>query len=875
VTLERLRAALADRYRIERELGQGGMATVYLAHDVRHDRNVALKVLRPELSAILGADRFLAEIKTTANLQHPHILSLFDSGEADGLVYYVMPYIEGESLRDRLTREKQLPVDDAVRIAREVADALAHAHHHGIVHRDIKPENILLHGGHAMVADFGIALAASRGDSGARMTETGMSLGTPHYMSPEQAMGEREITPKADIYALGCVLYEMLTAEPPFTGATAQSILARVMTEEPRSLTLQRKSIPPYVEAAVFMALEKLPADRFQTAAQFAEALGGAEAPLASRMTKRLRPGAATVGGPAGRRARWSVAVAMLGVTLAAGVLAGRGLRPAAGEVLALQLLPGPDHRLGMPSARNLAVSPDGRTIAYVGQGPRGKTLYLRPLDGFAGTALGGTEGHVASDPIFSNDGRWLAWIEDNSSIHRASIAGGAATQVAPGSTCCTLARTPDDGLILITERGLELISAVGGPGRVIGPLVNGTAAAALPGLKSVVYTSTGLRRVQVLTLATGRSTPVEGLPDGVDDVAYADGWLLFQTGTVLSAVRFDAGSGRISGRPAVLVADVRVAANGGFRESQSAIGGRTLAYVPAAGNNRIALVDRAGREVLLPDTTGVFHRPRFSPEGRRLSVDITRSQSRDVWVYDFDQRTMSRVTFEPNGHDAIWTPDGRSILYNASLTDTAFGLLARPTDGSTVVDTIASDPAFASPEALTADGRSVLSYGLGGAATKEDGWLVDRATGAHSVLLGGAYDEAGLSLSHDGRWLAWASNESGRYEVYVRALGGGPRVQITTAGGREPVWNPRGGELFYRVQTASGSRLLAARISPTPLRVVSRDTLFDVTDYEEADPHANYDVSQDGTRFVFIRQLMPNEIRVIRNWQTLLETTR
>ena len=249
------------------------MATVYLAQDVRHDRKVALKVLRPELAAILGGERFLAEIKTTANLQHPHILSLFDSGEAGGLVFYVMPYVEGESLRDRLTREKQLPVEEAIRIAREVADALEYAHQRGVVHRDIKPENILLHGGHALVADFGIALAASRSEGGTRMTETGMSLGTPHYMSPEQAMGEREITPRADIYALGCVLYEMLTAEPPFTGATAQAIIARVMTEEPRSLMLQRHTVPAHVEAAVRTALEKLPADRFGSAAAFAEAL--------------------------------------------------------------------------------------------------------------------------------------------------------------------------------------------------------------------------------------------------------------------------------------------------------------------------------------------------------------------------------------------------------------------------------------------------------------------------------------------------------------------------------------------------------------------------------------------------------------------------
>ena len=217
VTPTRLTAALADRYRIERELGAGGMATVYLAQDLKHDRKVALKVLRPELAAVLGADRFVVEIKTTAALQHPHILPLFDSGTADGFLYYVMPYVEGESLRDRLLREKQLPIADAVRIAVEIATALDYAHRHGVIHRDIKPENILLHDGRSMVADFGIALALSAA-AGGRMTETGLSLGTPHYMSPEQAMGERTVDPRTDIYALGCVLYEMLAGEPRSPG---------------------------------------------------------------------------------------------------------------------------------------------------------------------------------------------------------------------------------------------------------------------------------------------------------------------------------------------------------------------------------------------------------------------------------------------------------------------------------------------------------------------------------------------------------------------------------------------------------------------------------------------------------------------------------
>ena len=270
--ISRLGAAISDRYRIERELGTGGMATVYLAEDVRHRRKVALKVLHPELSAVLGPERFLKEIELTASLQHPHILPLFDSGSADGQLFYVMPFVDGETLRTRLERERQLPIADAVRLATEVADALSYAHGRGVVHRDIKPENILLQGGHALVADFGIALAVQHA-GGQRMTQTGLSLGTPHYMSPEQAMGERDITSRSDIFSLGCVLYELLTGEPPFTGPTPQAIVARVVTEEPRSLSLQRKTIPSNVEASVQRALQKLPADRFGSAAEFASAL--------------------------------------------------------------------------------------------------------------------------------------------------------------------------------------------------------------------------------------------------------------------------------------------------------------------------------------------------------------------------------------------------------------------------------------------------------------------------------------------------------------------------------------------------------------------------------------------------------------------------
>src|SRR5881628_1706628 len=276
--LARLKAALAERYALDRELGRGGMATVYLARDLRHGRLVAIKVLRPEIAAALGPERFLREIELAARLTHPHILPLHDSGQAGGFLYYVMPYIEGESLRERLAREGPLPLEDALRITREVASALSYAHNHDVVHRDIKPENILLSGGEAVVADFGIARAITQA-AGTRLTETGIPVGTPAYMSPEQASGGGLVDGRSDIYSLGCVLYEMLVGEPPFTGPNAQVVIAKRFTDPVPSVRRLRDTIPPAIDGAVSKALGKAPADRFVTAAQFAEALTPSGAP--------------------------------------------------------------------------------------------------------------------------------------------------------------------------------------------------------------------------------------------------------------------------------------------------------------------------------------------------------------------------------------------------------------------------------------------------------------------------------------------------------------------------------------------------------------------------------------------------------------------
>ena len=291
-------ATLADRYRVERELGRGGMAVVYLAEDLKHGRKVAIKILKPEIAAVVGAERFVREIRTCAGLQHPHILGLIDSGETSGTAYYVMPLVEGESLRDRMRREKHLPVSDAVRITGEVASALDYAHRRGIIHRDIKPENILLQDGQALVADFGIALGVTNSTSETRITEAGMSLGTPHYMSPEQAMGERELTARSDIYSLACVTYEMLAGDPPFTGPTPQAIVARMLTEKPASVVARRNTVPVAIERALLTALQKLPADRFSSITAYSAALSTHDSGAQTHATaavvvpeRRARPG--------------------------------------------------------------------------------------------------------------------------------------------------------------------------------------------------------------------------------------------------------------------------------------------------------------------------------------------------------------------------------------------------------------------------------------------------------------------------------------------------------------------------------------------------------------------------------------------------------
>ncbi|HEY7635432.1 MAG TPA: protein kinase [Gemmatimonadales bacterium] len=863
--LAHLTTALADRYRLERELGQGGMATVYLAYDLRHDRKVALKVLRPELSAILGAQRFLGEIKTTANLQHPHILSLFDSGEAEGLVFYVMPFVEGESLRARLIREKQLPVDDAVRIAREVADALDYAHRHGVIHRDIKPENVLLHDGRALVADFGIALAAARSEGGSRMTETGMSLGTPAYMSPEQAMGEREITAKSDVYALGCVLYEMLTGEPPFTGPTAQAIIARVMTEEPRSVTMQRKTVPPHVEAAVLTALSKLPADRFATAAQFGEALA--------------RPGATTVVLPSGRvravgsrrsrvRAR---ALAALPWVLALLAVVGAGLawreRALQGGTTWRYVAFGPEltpATVGAP----LALSPDGSALAVVDNTPGGR-IWLKRRGALRPTPIPGTEN--GGFPTFSPDGQWLAFLE-GPRLKKVRLAeGGPVTLVDSADQILGGVAWMDDNTLIYPGPGFQgkallRISAEGGASTLV---LEDKALAGLgvgypyglPGGRGVLFTvcSSGCvgMSVHVLDFRTGRQRVV--LNDAAGGILLPGNRLLYvrRDGTALVAP-FDLDKLAVT-TPGVPVLEGVPVSSGVARLTVSPSG--MLVYEQGLVANEAQLV-RVSREGAVSPIDSAWHGPfnslAVSPDGRRVAVGVGLEVGKlDIWIKQLDRGPFTRLTFGGQNRRPAWSPDGRTVafIHDSAATSVVY---QRPVDGSTPQRLLAKLDRQIQEVTWSPDGNWLLLRTDNGAAGAGD--IVGVRTSGDTTpvpLVADQFTELHPAVSPDGRWIAYTSDESGAQEVYVRAF---PRTtagrwQVSNGGGFQPRWSSDERELYF----GSGDRLMAALIRTTHgFEVTELKPILTAAGFPSDRFHQSYDVLPGGKGLLFPRPWRP-----------------
>jgi len=871
-TLEKLTAALADRYAIEREIGAGGMATVYLAEDVRHHRKVAIKVLHPELSALLGPERFLKEIELTANLQHPHILPLFDSGNADGHLYYVMPFVEGETLRRRLEREQQLPIADAVRTASDVADALEYAHKRGVIHRDIKPENILLHDGRPLVADFGIALAVQQA-GGARMTQTGMSLGTPQYMAPEQAMGDKSVDHRADIYALGAVTYEMLAGEPPFAGPNSQAVVAKVLTTDPIALRVKRRSVPEAVEDAVLTALEKMPADRFASAAEFSLALAGsAGADRALPAAGRRARATTAIGGGASRRSRPVLAGASVLLLLAAGA-AGWALRPlAAGEESA-----GPVRfafKLGAQDRGRpyLDISPDGRrVIQSVADSTGTAHVLMRDLGTTEIVTIEGTED--AEDPAFSPDGEWISF-SASGKLRKVPSKGGPPTDIADSAG--THAWTPAGDIVFTRgDKGIWRVRASGGAAEQLTRLDTARREfqhwfpQGLPGNRGIIYTSyaTPAMTRSRIEAYDFRSRKTKVLVEGAMFGRYSrSGHLLYVRNGAIFAVPFDARSLEVRGDPVPVQDDVAWLPQDGLAGFAVSPNG-TMVYIRGSEWNvqtRLAWVNRAGVETPVLPRTGAFLEPRLSPDERWISLTITQPK-RDLWLYDISRGVLSRLTNAGGAaFGGVWARDSRSLVY--SDEDPIYDLRRIAIDGGGEGEYVVRSRWDKHVTDISHDGTLVAYSETNGGSTRIHVANLEGNPRPRAFPLSARF-ATGARFSPSGRWLVYQEAGDGRSNVFVMAADGSRRRQVSIDGGSEPSWTRGGREIVYR----RGGSMMAVDFDPSTAEAGRPRELFRLSFAGRVGQGApGYDVTADGNRFLFAIPVLRPEAQptiVTLNW--------
>ena len=878
----RLNAALEGRYAIERELGEGGMATVYLADDLKHERKVALKVLKPELAAVVGAERFLAEIKTTANLTHPHILPLHDSGEADGFLFYVMPYVEGETLRDRIDREKQLPVDDAVALASKVAGALQHAHEHGVIHRDIKPGNILLQDGEPVVADFGIALAVGAAGSN-RLTETGLSLGTPYYMSPEQATGDQAVGASTDTYALGSVLYEMLVGDPPYPGSTAQAVLGKIIAGKPVSATDERPSIPANVDAAVRKALEKLPADRFASAQEFARALGDEHFRYGELAT-------ASAGGFAA--SPWNrLAVGM--TALAAVTTLGFGwslLRP--DPPVPLARFSSPFEEAQLPTGF-MEFTADGSELVYVGPGESGAgtQLWVRRWADLDATPIRGTEGAITF--ALSPDGREVAFSAFPGSLRVVALDGGLGRTLVESVN--TVEDWAPDGTVYFQGPGLRHVPASGGGSEAVEIVTQfleretiHAGLIVLPGGKmgvfQVWYAQGGddsevwaidLDTWERRFLVTGRSPRYAstghlllGTPDGVLMAQPIDPATAELTGNAVPVAEGLAVAGAYG------VMTYAVSENGSLIYSTGPSGG--------GGGRQLVVVDLEGNEEALPlaprtlDRLGVG----WSPDGE----SIVFASEGQIYTYDLVLTATRQITFEGTNSTPVFSPDGTRVAFSSQ----------RPgTDGTDLFLKALNDASPPQP-LITLSGNELLMqwpmdtlivFERAAEGSNSELWMLDLSDpDAPQERLYLASEEnhvERISVSPDGTLAAYRSSEDGgQGEIYVRTFPDpGAQELVSRTSAFTPFWSPDGATLYYAV--APGQPLIAAhiRVDPVPL-VLSTDTLFYIP-LSTNEPIPGSALHPDGDRLIIARSRVvaadeaeqPERLILVTNWfEELLE---
>jgi serine/threonine-protein kinase len=892
--IHRLTAALEGRYAIDRELGEGGMATVYLARDLKHNRNVALKVLKPELAAVVGAERFLAEIETTANLQHPGILPLYDSGEADGFLYYVMPYVVGESLRDRLDEEKQLSVEEAVRITTSVAQALDFAHEQGVVHRDIKPGNILFQGGQPVVGDFGIALAVGAG-GGARLTETGLSVGTPYYMSPEQATGDQRVGPRSDIYSLGCMLYEMLVGDPPYMGSTAQAVLGQIIAGEPVTARARRSAVPPHVDAAIRRALEKLPADRFDTARAFAEALAN----------PAFRHGEAVVGRPTPGRSTWlrrGHAAATVALAVAVVALASRAERDSA-EARTVRFtvpiapladtthVPGGMLQLPRIASRAVAISPQGDRLAYVASDGNEARLYLHHLD--QGRTRLVAEAVDPRSPFFSPDGDWIGYFSATG-LMRVNPGSGEVETIVPMDEQAWRGEATwgdDDSIVYATYGGLSQVQAAGGtPAQVAsaeralasGPAEDFASPQLLPGARGLLFhqaqgTNPEEASVRALDLQSG----VEHLlVDSATAPRYlSSGHLLFMRSGTLMGLPFDPESLEVSGEPRVLVEDVMHPI---YTSNTNTLTFESQVAVSAAGDlvyltggvtpeqpRRLRLFrpDGSVESLDLPDREYAF--ARYSPDGSRLAFHAGPGARDEISVHTFATGVTQPLRLDGfSVQQPLWSPDGEWLLFRSDGTTYRVR-----SDGREAPERLYPDAPRLEPSDWSSDGVHLLF-------NREDGDLWVAAPGSEPApFFTSPALETDASFSPDGRWVAYVSQpEAGApYSVHVRAYPGPePVLQISDGPGLNPAWSPDGDRVYYVDYDVEGRGLMAVDLDLSEGLRAGRPYEFLEHNPCCRFPLRGYDVAPDGSILNYVSvETEPELVTEFQVWLGFAEELR
>ncbi|HXI90434.1 MAG TPA: protein kinase [Blastocatellia bacterium] len=872
-------------YEILAPLGAGGMGEVYRARDTRLDRVVAIKVLPDHLASHPEQrQRFEREARAVSSLNHPHICTLHDVGHQDGLDYLVMELIEGESLADRL-KKGPLPLEHALRYSIQIADALDKAHRAGIIHRDLKPGNIMLTKSGAKVLDFGLAkLLTTESEKGRTalselptelpsLTEEGSIIGTLQYMAPEQLEGLNADS-RTDIFAFGAVVYEMATGRRAFTGKSQASIIGAILRVDPPPISAIQPLTPPELDRVVKTCLAKDPDDRWQTAHDVELALqwiaeGGSKAEAAAPVSTRSK---------LSHKAAGPLLGLILGVIAASAgyfFLFGRAQREATGisqpKRLTVRL---PDSEpLALTGFTPLAIgrvaiaiSPDGSNLVYVAIHNGAAQLYLRPLDRFEAKPISGTEG--AYNPFFSPDGKWVAFFADNK-LKKVSLSGGEPATLCEARNPVGANWGPNDTIFFGDQEGgvLRRISAKGGSPQIVPVSDQITEVHLLPDGKRLLYSvnvssNPDYAQIKVLSLDTGeRSIVLEG---GSNPHYLPGGHLVFTRAGSLMAAPFDLETQKVTGPAVAIVEGIRGETYGSAQVSVSMEG--TVVYVPGSSGwvGKPVWVDRQGKVTPTTMPTQCYGGFNLSPDGKRLAIGVAGAKD-DIWIYDFERGTFLRLTVDGHNIGPVWSPDGKRVAYS-SARDAQRSICWKAADGSGAEVRLTTTENGQGPESWSPDGK-MLSMIEWNANDAGDIWILP-VEGDHTPqpFLRTRFSEFFSSFSPNGSWITYTSDESGRYEVYVRPYPGpGGQWQISTEGGEEPVWSSNGQELFYR----NGEKWMVATVrtkpdfSADPPRVMFEAYFINV-------PGISHYVAPDGQRQLMIKAAdqdpAPKQLNVVLN---------